>query len=189
MQYIRLPRRPNSCPEYEYFWTGHLPRKSTRNQLAVLLDELAGRYGSLLSEDGAHGLPVFFLSAGCPRTSWPDFFGYPGMRVDLTRLFHWLGPAAHAGDWTYDPDLGREESQDIRRWLESRPSAWKTLLAMGLKGCSDRSECDQPYGFASCMAQGRAWQALRCPTAVGLRSLVASTRRSSLKTRMLPSGS
>ena len=169
MQYLRLPRRPNSCPEYEYFWTGHLPRKSTRNQLAVLLDELARRYGSLLSEDGAHGLPVFFLR-WLPSNLLARFLRLSGDEVDLTRLFHWLGPAAHAGDWTYDPDLGREESQDIRRWLESRPSAWKTLLAMGLKGCSDRSECDQPYGFASCMHKeehGRLFGAPR-PSDFGL---------------------
>ena len=150
MQYLRLPRRPNYCPEYEYFWTGHLPRKSTTNQLVVLLDELAERYRQLLSEDRAHGLPVFFLR-WLPSNLLARFLRLSGDEVDLTRLFHWLGSAAYAGDWTYDPDLGREESQDIRKWLENRPGAWKTLLAMGLKGCIDQSERDEPYGFASCM--------------------------------------
>lgn len=150
MQYLRLPRRPNHCPEYEYFWVAHLPRKSTRDQLAVLLDELAERYASLLSEDGTHGLHVFFLR-WLPSNLLARFLRLSGDDVNLARLFRWLGPAAHAGDWTYDPDVGREESQDIRRWLESRPGAWKALLVMGLRECSGRSECDHPYGFAICM--------------------------------------
>ena len=149
-QYLRLSRRPNYCPEYEYFWTGHLPKKSTKNQLVVLLDALAERYRPLLSEDRAHGLPVFFLR-WLPWNLLARFLRLSGDEVDLTRLFHWLGSAAYAGDWTYDPDLGREESQDIRKWLENRPGAWKTLLAMGLKGCIGQSDCDQPYGFVSCM--------------------------------------
>ena len=150
MQYLRLPRRPNYCPEYEYFWTGHLPKKSAKDQLAVLLDELAERYGPLISEDRSHGLPIFFLR-WLPSNLLARFLRLSGDEVDFTRLFHWLEPAAYAGDWTYDPDLGREESQDIRNWLEHRPGAWKTLLAIGLKGCIDQSECDEPYWFASCM--------------------------------------
>ena len=150
MQYLRLPRRPNFCPEYEYFWTGHLPRKSTTGQLAVLLDELAERYLPLLSEDRKHGLPAPFLRR-LPSNLLARFLWLSGDEVDLTRLFHWLGSAACAGDWTHDPVDGREGSRDIRKWLEKRPCAWKTLLAMGLKGCIDKPQCEEPFGFAGCM--------------------------------------
>ena len=160
---------PILAPNTNTSGPGTFPGSRQETSWPWLLDELAGRYGSLLSEDGAHGLPVFFLR-WLPSNLLARFLRLSGDEVDLTRLFHWLGPAAHAGDWTYDPDLGREESQDIRRWLESRPSAWKTLLAMGLEGCSDRSECDQPYGFASCMHKeehGRLFGAPR-PSDFGL---------------------
>lgn len=150
MQYLRLPQRPNQCPEYEYFWTGHLPRKSTRNQLAMLLDALVGRYGSLLAEDRPYGLPVFFLRR-LPLKLLAQFLRLSGDEVDLVRLFRWLGMTADAGDWTDDPNFGRTVSQDIRGWLESRPDAWKTLLAMGLKECIERSKCDELLVLSHCM--------------------------------------
>ena len=152
MQYLRLPRRPNQCPEYEYFWTGHLPRKSKRDQLAVLLDEFTERNGPLLAEGRPYGLPVFFLCR-LPLKLLERFLRLSGDEVDLNlnRLFRWLGTAADAGDWTNNPDFGQTESQGIRQWLESRPDAWKTLLAMGLKGCVERSECDKSLVLSHCM--------------------------------------
>ncbi len=150
MQYLRLPRAPKGCLEYKYFWTGDLSKKSTKDQLAVLLDEFAKRSGSLLSEDKTRGLHPFFLS-WLPSNLLARFLRISGDEVDLTRLFYWLGLAAYAGDWTCGPDLGREDSQVIRKWIENRPGAWKTLLAMGLKACIGQPQCDQPYEFASCI--------------------------------------
>ncbi len=150
MQYLRLPRRPNQRPEYQYFWTGHLPRKSTRDQLAVLLDEFTERNGPLLAEGRPYGLPVFFLRR-LPLKLLERFLRLSGDEVDLTRLFRWLETAADAGDWTNNPNFGQTESQGIRQWLESRPDAWKTLLTMGLKGCVERSECDKSLVLSHCM--------------------------------------
>ena len=150
MQYFRLPRRPDSCPHYDYFWTGHLPRKSSGDQLATLLDALAERYGSLVSEDRAHELPTFFLRE-LPSKLLARYLRLSGDDVDLTRLFRWLGSVASAGDWTYDLDFGQEDFRDIREWLADRPGAWKTLLAMGLQGCLNQSDSDQPYGLVRCM--------------------------------------
>ena len=150
MQYLRLSRRPNCSPEYKYFWIGHLPKKSEKDRIAVLLDELAERYGPLLPEDGAHGLADLFLR-WLPSILLARFLRLSGDEVNLNHLFRWLGPAAHADDWTYGPDLSQGESQEIRKWLENRPGAWKTLLAMGLRGCIDQSKRDNQYGFFSCM--------------------------------------
>ncbi len=157
MQYLRLPNKPNYCLDYEIFWIGHLPNHSTRDQLVVLLDELSERYGALLSEDRAHGMFDNFL-CGLPSKLLARFLRLSGDEVDLTRLFHWLGAAAHASDWSYERDLSEETGGVIRNWFENRPDAWKTLLAMGLKGCIGGSECVQQYGFANCMhkeEQGR----------------------------------
>lgn len=150
IRYLRVPQRPNHSPEYAYFWTGHLPRRSTRSQLAVLLDLLVERYEELLADERARGLPAYFIRC-LPSNLLARFLRLSGDEVDLTRLFHWLEPAAKAGDWTYDPDISREESREIRRWLECHPAAWKTLLAMGLERCAGRPDCTEPYWFYTCM--------------------------------------
>ena len=150
IRYLRVPQRPNHSPEYAYFWTGHLPRRSTRSQLAVLLDLLVKRYDDLLADERTRGLPAFIIR-WLPSSLLAQFLRLSGDEVDLTRLFHWLEPAAKVRDGTYDPDIGREESQEIRRWLESRPAAWKTLLAMGLERCAERPDCTEPYWFHDCI--------------------------------------
>ncbi len=147
MQYLRLPRRPNHWSEYNFFWTGHLPKSSTRDQLVVLLDELAKRYGLLLSEDTERRLPASFLRR-LPLNLLARFLSLSGDEVNLDHLFDWLGSAAYSGGWKYHSDLGPEESRSIRKWLENRPGAWKTLLAMCIRQCADQSECGEPNGFA-----------------------------------------
>jgi len=150
IRYLRVPQRPSHSPRYDYFWNGQLPKRSTRTQLAVLLDHVVERYDDLLADEMAHGLPAFFI--GClPSNLLARFLPLSGDQVDLTRLFRWLEPAAKARDGTYDPVVGREESQEIRRWLESRPAAWKTLLAMGLERCAGRPDCREPYWFYRCL--------------------------------------
>ncbi len=150
MQYLRLQPSPCHRPQYEYFWIGQLPERSKPNQLSVLLDDLAERYSRLLSHDRTHGLSDFFLF-WLPSKLLARFLSSSEDKVDLTRLFDWLGSVAYASDWPYYPGLGGEDSRDIREWLENRPDAWKTLLAMSLEGCTTQSECDEPHGFASCM--------------------------------------
>ena len=152
IRYLRVPQRPSHSPEYDYFWNGQLPKRSTRSQLAVLLDQIVERYDDLVTEERAHGLPAFFIRC-LPSNLLARFLWLSGDKVDLTRLFRWLEPAAKAGDWTYDPDIGREESREVRRWLESRPAAWKTLLAMGLERCGERPDCTEPYWFNNCMRE------------------------------------
>ena len=152
IRYLRVPQRPDHSPEYDYFWNGQLPKRSTRSQLAVLLDLIVERYDKLLSDERAHGLPAFFIR-WLPTNLLARFLRLSGDEVDLTRLFHWLEPAAKAGDWTYDPDIGSEESREIRSWLESHPAAWKTLLEMSLQHCGDRPDCTEPYWFYNCMRE------------------------------------
>ena len=152
IQYLRVPQRPNHSPEYDYFWNGQLPKRSTRRQLAVLLDQIVERYDDLLADERAHGLPAFFIR-WLPSNLLARFLRLSGDEVELTRLFHWLEPATKAGDWTYDPDIGCEESREIRRWLESHPAAWKALLAMGLERCAERPDCTEPYWFYNCMRE------------------------------------
>ena len=152
IRYLRVPQRPSHSPEYDYFWNGQLPKRSTRSQLAVLLDQIVERYDDLLAEERAHGLPAFFIRC-LPSNLLARFLQVSGDEVDLTRLFRWLQPAVKVGDWTYESDIGREESREVRRWLEIRPAAWKTLLAMGLERCGERPDCTEPYWFYNCMRE------------------------------------
>ena len=147
MHYLRVSRKPSYCPEYESFWAWHLPKSSTRNQLALLLDQLAEHYVQLLSKEAMHGYPAGFLRR-LPADLLERFLCLSEDDVDLTRLFHWLGPVAHAAaDGSYRPD-----NEKIRRWLEKRPAAWKTLLVMSLKHCIGLSECFVPYrSYNHCM--------------------------------------
>lgn len=149
-KYLKVTQRPNYSPEYEYFWSRHLPERSTKSQLAVLLDLIAERYDSLLADERAHGFPVFFIRR-LPSNLLARFLRLSGDDVDLNRLFHWLETTAKAGDWTHNPDIGCEESREIRRWLEGHPAAWKTLLSMGLERCAERPDCTEPCWFDNCM--------------------------------------
>ena len=151
MQFLRAPQKPGNWLDYEYFWMGILPKRSTKDELILLLDLFADRYDQLRSEkDNAHELPASFVPL-LPASLLTRVLGESNDDVDVARLFHWLGPFADAGDWTYDPDAAREDMQAIRRWLERRPSAWKALFGMGLKHCIDKYESTGPYGFELCM--------------------------------------
>ncbi len=152
IQYLRVPQRPNYSSEYQYFWSWQLPTRSTRSQLAVLLDLIVERYDKLFADERAHGLPAFFIR-WLPTNLLARFLRLTGDEVDLTRLFHWLEPSAKTGDWMYDPDIGREESREIHRWLESHPASWKTLLEMSLQRCGDRPDCTESYWFYNCMRE------------------------------------
>ena len=152
IQYLRVPQSPHYSPEYEWFWSGQLPRRSTRSQLAVLLDLIVEHYDGLLTDERAHGFPAFFIR-WLPTNLLARFLRLSGDEVDLTRLFHWLEPAARAGDRTYDPEIGSEESREIRRWLESHPASWKTLLEMSLRRCAERPDCTESCWFCNCMRE------------------------------------
>ena len=152
MRYLRIPQRPNHSLDFGYFWSRQLPGRSTRSQLAVLLDQIAERYDDLLAEERAHGLPAFFIRR-LPSNLLARFLRLSGDEVDLNRLFHWLETTAKAGDWTHDPEIGREEAREIRGWFERRPAAWKTMLAMSLERCAERPGCAKFSWFYTCMRE------------------------------------
>ena len=149
IRYLRVPKRLHYSPGYDYFWTGQLPKRSTPNQLTVFLDQLLEIYDNLPVDKRTRGLPAFFTR--CLHYVLARFLLVSGDVVDLTRLFHWLEPAVKARDWMHDPDIGQEELPEIRGWLKSHPAAWKTLLAMGLKRCSDQPDCTELFRLCNCM--------------------------------------
>ena len=150
MRYLRIPQRLNYINEYYYFWTEHLPQISTSRQLEVLLDHIVERYDNLFADTKGLWFHVSFLRR-LHASLLTRFLQLAGDETDLSRLFSWLEPAATECDWENDPDIVYEEFRDVLRWVNDRPGAWKTLLAMSLNRCIERSECNEPYGFANCM--------------------------------------
>ncbi len=150
MRYLRFRRIPGNYL-YKYFWTEQLFKKSTTDQLVVLLDQFAERCDSLSLKDSAHGFS--FNASLIDSLSSKLLIGFlelPGAEADLTLLFNRLGSAAYAGGLEFRRH-GGQQFRVIREWLEDRPSTWKALLAMGLKRCIGQPECAQQYGFTSCM--------------------------------------
>ena len=146
MRFLRFPRMPGNLLEYEYFWMCKLSERSTRDQLILLLDQFVDRCELLLADGRAHRHPVFFIRL-LHFSLLERYLRASGENVDLARLFHWLEPAVKAGGWTNETDIGREEPQEILRWLDNRPSAWKTLLEMGLERCGERPDGAEPHWF------------------------------------------
>lgn len=164
LEYLRPPKKPVGCPRYENFWTGILPRNSTRALLAQLLDELARQYDRLCAEVQSHRWPVFFLRR-MPLILLSRFLELSREEVEPDRLFGWLGVAAWVGDGKYDTRVGDEDAVYIADWLGRRPEVWKSLFETGLKRCMDSPECAGMPEFRRCMSmeQRRLFEAEKPP--------------------------
>ena len=148
LDYLRVSKQPGRCPRYEYFWTGHLPKKSTCGQLARLLDGLAVRRDALLDELQQHARPVLFLRR-MPLVILERFIELSTEPIEPDRLFDWLGVARWVGDWG-NGTRGKPSAR-IEAWLNRRPELWKALFEMSLQRCAGVPECTDMTGFNRCM--------------------------------------
>lgn len=150
IQYLRTPKISGDCVEYEYFWTSLVPRRSTSEQLAQLLDRLSDSYkktGELL---GTASKPNFFLKR-LPRVWLSCFLERSSKEIGRLRLFDWLGVAARVGDWEDDSGMVSEDASCIASWLQHRPELCKWLVEQGLSNCTDLNECVGEVEFRNCM--------------------------------------
>ncbi len=109
-RYLREPKLVTTTGEYADFWTEHIPRESTPEQLAELLDGIAERFAEyrpfMVGDVGRYTrlgqLPVEPLNRVLreirPRN--------PGGRVAADRLYKWLGVVS-------DPDLCLPERETV----------------------------------------------------------------------------
>ena len=150
VQYLRKPKKPNYCPEYEYFWTGHLAKKSTNIQIAQLLDELLAGYDQLRTEVQKYRQPIFFLRE-MPLVLLRRFLETSHEEIDTKRLFDWLGVATWGDDWNYGTAARSDEEKYICSWIEGRPELQESLIEIGVERCVHSSRCTNLSDFNRCM--------------------------------------
>ena len=150
VQYLRKPKKPNYCPEYEYFWTGHLAKKSTTIQIAQLLDELLAGYDQLRTEVQKYRQPIFFLRE-MPLVLLRRFLETSHEEIDTKRLFDWLGVAMWGDDWNYGAAARSDEEKYICSWIEGRPELQESLIEIGVERCVHSSRCTNLSDFNRCM--------------------------------------
>ena len=137
-RYLREPKLVVMIGEYANFWTEHVPRESTPEQLTDLLDGIAERFEEyrpfMVGDVGRYTrlgqLPVELLIRVLKETRWRN----PGS-VTADRLYEWLGVVS-------DPGLGVPERQTslVSFDLQWNSDALKALIAHGVETSLRRGE-------------------------------------------------
>ncbi|MCY4438593.1 MAG: hypothetical protein OXE53_00055 [Deltaproteobacteria bacterium] len=132
--YLRAPKLADRTGEYADFWTRHVPKESTPDQLAELLDGIAARFEDyrpfLVGETGRYTcmgeLPVKLLTRVLR-----DMRG----GIATERLYDWLGVVS-------DPRLCVPEGEklSVRLDLEWNREALKDLIVYGVETCLQRGD-------------------------------------------------
>ena len=141
-QYLREPKLVTMTGEYSRFWTGHIPRESTTQQVADLLDGIAERFAEyrpfMVGRTGSNTrlgqLPMELLDH-ILREDRHTPLGEESHIISVDRLYEWLGvvsdPGLRLAEWQTDSikfDL---------LWDEDR---LKDLIAHGVERCLSRGE-------------------------------------------------
>ena len=133
-EYLRAPKLVEMSGEYSSFWTDHVPRVSTPEQMGELLDGIAtefevckpfmtGEVGRCTRMDR---LPVELVE----QTFSEQIFGESDIAIAPARLYGWLRVVA-------DPALGLSENDRalMRARLRSNGEALKALVRHGVETC------------------------------------------------------
>ena len=134
LPYLRAPRLTEHFGEYSRFWTEHVIRQSTPEQLAELLDAIAANsdrfksfmHGEAGSFTGMPRLPVETLEQFL-RDSRGD--------VETHRLYNWLRAFSDSGFKMLDRDIA-----SLQFDLQWNRETLKTLIAHGVNECIARGE-------------------------------------------------
>ena len=125
--------------EYAKFWADHVPKESTPEQLAELLDFISERFAEfrsfMVGDVGQYTrlgqLPLELLDQVLTESRWRN----PGTSVAADRLYEWLGVVS-------DPGLRFPAGQTVRIRLDLQWDAdrLKALIAYGVETCLLRGE-------------------------------------------------
>ena len=139
LRFLREPKLVAVTGEYTNFWTQHIPKESTPEQLADLLDGIAERFAEyrpfMVGDVGRYTrlgqLPEELLDRVLRETRWSN----PGSSVAVVRLYEWLGvvtdPGLRLPDW---------KAGSIRFDLERNADALKELIEHGVETSLRRGE-------------------------------------------------
>lgn len=133
LRYLRRPKNKSFVGQYLLFWRNILPKASTNDQIAQLLDKFVEQHARLNDEFQSHKRPFFYIRA-LPLYLLHRFLESCSEDIDAYRLFNWLGAASWSD--TLDYDVSGKEATYVRNWIESRPELYKSLFAIGVDYCN-----------------------------------------------------
>ena len=137
-RYLRKPKYTEGG-EYVGFWMDHVPKESTPEQLADLLDGIAARFEDyrpfLVRVPGRYSLlgklPMDLLTRLLREIRWRN----PDESVAADRLYEWLGVVSYPGFGVPERDKALVKSD-----LAWNSDALKALIAHGVETCLRRGE-------------------------------------------------
>ena len=128
-RYLR-ERRSAVFARYAAFWGYDIVEQSTgSNQLAGVLDSLAGRFEELGKPQ--HDAPVSYWLRTIPAKILAAYLKHAST-VDHDRLLVWLGLAA--------TEASHDARATIRAWLSEHPSSYKAVVRLAADRFSDSSD-------------------------------------------------
>ena len=129
--YLHPPKGDHLIGRYFMFWARRVAEAATDADVMALLDELA-----------ANELPVFDDRSQLGVRRMVGALLARGVRVygeNVTddRLYRWLGVAVDEYD---SARIEKEESAEIKEWLDARPDRYKGLLSAGIELCAGSND-------------------------------------------------
>ena len=138
-RYLRKPKLVDRTGEYADFWTLHIPKESTPDQLAELLDGIVERFveyrpfmvGDVGRNTWLNQLPIEIFELIMGKIRFRNF----DKSVETARLYEWLGVVS-------DPGLAvpQRKRAGVKFDLEWNMDALKALIAHGVKKCVYKGE-------------------------------------------------
>ena len=138
-QYLRTPKLVSVAGEYAEFWMRHVPKESTPEQSAELLDGISEQFAEykpfMVGKIGLNTLlgqlPVALLDRILSETRREN----PNGSVAVDRLYEWLGVVSDPGLW-----ISNGQADSIKFDLRWNSDALKSLIAYGVETCLRRGE-------------------------------------------------
>ena len=135
--YLRVPELVEMSGEYSMFWTEHVPKASSRDQLADLLDGIVARFEHyrpfMVGQPGRYTrmevLPLELLEQILRRDRDSD------VDIAADRLYDWLGVVSDPG--LRLPEADKASVSFLLRWNRD---ALKALIARGVERCIESGE-------------------------------------------------
>ena len=126
---------PEAIVEYLELWEDALLKRSTDSEVADLLDRL----NELMPDLEAPFRANYVYSA--PTRLLVRALQTLGDDQEPARLYDWLSAAAYMVPWD-DHRMAHRSSEEVRAWLEQRPTVQKAVLLEGLSRCPDNDDFD-----------------------------------------------
>ena len=137
-RHLREPKLVTMTGEYSSFWTEHIPKESTPEQLAALLDGITERFSEykpfMVGDVG-----LYTRLGQLPMKLLDRILRERRDVVDVVRLYEWLGVVS-------DPGLRLPEGEvvHVRFQLKWSEDTLKALIAHGVETCLHRGdECKE----------------------------------------------